>query len=229
MAARSTASRRGFSLNAAARLCAPVLRGAAFLAAMSVSPSAVRAAECAAASVDCAALVQLGCMPSLGAGSVSTGTAADCEDQKRAYRSCLQDLVKRCDQGPQPGSQPLAADKSDGWGDNALPAPARCAVGGWTGWVVEPGASSYTIELDVSIVNGGAVARSWYPELDCGGGGPAVAGSTPERLLMAETITHNRDRCADGRFSLTCLGDGRLLWRWYRNTGESFDAVLTRR
>ncbi len=202
---------------------------AAVLGTIMITTGSANAAECAAAPVDCASLVQLGCMPSLGAGSVSASAASECDVQKSAYRSCLQDLVQRCDQGSQPGSQPRAAGASGGWGDREPAAPADCALGRWTGWVVEPGASSYSIELEVGSQNGEAFARTWYPELSCGGGGSAVAGSAPERLLMSETITQNRNACADGRFSLTCLGNERLLWRWYRNTGESFDAILTRR
>lgn len=204
---------------------------AVFAALAGLGPiAAARGADCASASVECAGLVQLGCMPSLGAGSrSSSGAPPDCEGQKRSYRACLQDLVQRCDQGPQPGSQPAAPSGSDGWGASAPATPSDCALGRWTGWVVEPGASSYAIELEVGVQNGGAFARTWYPELECGGAGGAVVGSTPDRLLLAETITVNRERCADGRFSLTCLGEDRLLWRWYRNTGESFDAVLTRR
>lgn len=212
---------------------------AAGIAALALSglPILAGAAECTTASQDCAALIELGCLPALHAGSVSAGSVssaspAECDSQKRAYKGCMQDLVQRCDSGPAPSTR-AASQPSASWGGEETAAmsadPSACALGRWTGWVVEPGFSSYTIELEIGAQNGVAFARSWYPELSCGGGGSAVAGSRPDRLLLSETITTNRDRCADGQFSLTCLGDGRLLWRWYRNTGESFDAVLTRR
>lgn len=196
---------------------------ASVAATLSSAPNAAASPLC---QTRCTDQLTAACLPRLGAGAAEALDAPGCADQKAAYRSCLLGLVEQCDKN-------RGGTASQSWGATEIASgvapPDPCALGRWTGWIVEPGVSSYTLELEVGARNGVAFARSWYPELACGGGGEAVRGATATRLLLAETITTNRDRCADGQFSLTCLGEDRLLWRWYRNNGESFDAVLTRR
>lgn len=215
-----------------ARVRALVLHAALAFGLASAPGVVAQAADCAAASQSCGDLMDFQCLKAFGVGSVAATATVDCDTQRTAYRRCLEQLVQSCDHGLEPVSKPQSqpgSGASGGWGGKSAAADETCVLGRWSGWVVEPGFSSYTIELDVGVSDGAVFARSWYPELACGGGGPAIEGSEPGRLLMAETITKNRNNCADGRFSLTCLGEDRLLWRWYRNTGESFDAVLTRR
>lgn len=182
-----------------------------------IAATPVQAAECDDAARRCGGEIKRDCLARVGAGALGVTAAAEtCAAQLQAYRGCLTQAAESC--GDPGGADALVAGSV---GD-------LCAIGAWRGRVIEPGFDSYDMELEIGVRNGAPFARMRYPQLSCASRGDHLEGPTRGRILFRETVVENRGRCADGRFAVTCLADGRLHWRWFRDNGENFDAVLAR-
>lgn len=193
------------------------IRNAALaIVAMILTAQAAAAESCNTVGARCGAMVKTGCLARLGAGAEKIQQET-CAAQFEEYRGCLAQAARRCAPG-------------GGGGDTVLTSVTDklCAVGVWKGPIIEPGFDSYTLRLEIGMRNGAPFARARYPELKCSSRGDVLEGPKNRRILFRETILDNRARCADGRYAVTCMADGRLHWRWFRNNGEYFDAILTR-
>lgn len=179
--------------------------------------------SCAEVGRRCGALVKSDCLARLGAGALparAEGGSETCAGQLARYRGCLVQAAERCGE-----------DGAASGGANAYIASLTtdlCAIGVWTGPIIEPGFDSYTVRLEIGVRNGAPFARARYPELACSSRGDHLEGPKDRRILFREVVTENRERCADGRYAVTCMADGRLHWRWFRDNGENFDAILSR-
>lgn len=182
---------------------------------------AAAAQDCGAVGPECGAAIKSHCLARLGAGAAALPAEAQktCAAQFETYRGCLTQAARACGGAEKPEEvRAFAASLTSD----------LCAVGVWTGPIVEPGFDSYHMRLEIGVRNGVPFARMQYPELSCRSRGEHLEGPAEGRTLFKEVVETNRARCADGRFAVTCLADGRLHWRWFRDNGEQFDAVLTR-
>lgn len=183
--------------------------------------AAAQNVSCDAVGPECGSALKFQCLARLGAGAEKLGDEekATCASQFETYRACLTQAAQSCAGAEKPAE--VRAFKASLTTD-------LCAVGVWKGPIVEPGSIPYNIFLEVGMRNGVPFARMNYPELSCRARGEHLEGPTEGRILFREVVETNRTKCADGRFAITCLADGRLHWRWFRDNGEQFDAVLTR-
>ncbi|MEL6977647.1 MAG: hypothetical protein AAGM38_03085 [Pseudomonadota bacterium] len=227
--ARAARIRRSLAARFGARAAAPALTmtiaalGAALAAgALSARPASAQAGQdCAEVGSVCGAMVKSDCLARLGAGAMAVGDPAGrtCAGQLSLYRGCLVQAAERCGgaRGPQRTQAYISGLTTD-----------LCAIGVWTGPIIEPGFDSYTVRLEIGMRNDRPFARARYPELSCSSRGDHLEGPENGRILFREVVTDNRERCADGRYAVTCMADGRLHWRWFRDNGEFFDAILSR-
>lgn len=171
---------------------------------------------------ECGSALKPRCLARLGAGADALASAeekATCASQFEVYRGCLTQAARVCGGAQKPAEvQAYTASLTSD----------LCAIGVWKGPIVEPGSVPYTMTMEVGVRNGVPFTRMTYPELSCTARGEHLEGPAQGRTVFREIVETNRARCADGKFALTCLADGRLHWRWFRDNGEQFDAVLTR-
>lgn len=191
----------------------------ALVLAMALIPLEARADDCQGVGSRCGSMVKRGCLARLGLAPDPAAQDAPrtCAGQLDDYRGCLARAANDCSPAGDSGTTLLTSLTDE-----------LCAVGVWRGPIVEPGFEIYSVQLEIGMRNGAPFARARYPELNCASRGDVIEGPKERRIVFREVVTKNRERCADGRYEVTCMVDGRLHWRWHRDNGEFFDAILTR-
>lgn len=120
-----------------------------------------------------------------------------------------------------------AASKPDDATKSDLSKSTLLLVGNWTGLVSQPNSSaekSYTIDIEFFVARDSMRFLTYYPELQCGGGGK-LTRELANGASFFEEITQGHARCIDGEFLVTWRQDKKLFWDW---GGNQATAVLER-